>query len=89
MDRPETYLPRISPAPLLLVEGLRDRLVPAASSARLWSLAAEPRARASFPDEEHEFLNDRPAVISAVCGWLQSRLSYSAPSRRSSAVALR
>jgi dienelactone hydrolase len=74
-DQPDSYLPRISPAALLIVEGRRDRLVPPESTAKLWGRAAHPKELASFPEEDHEFLNDRPAVIAAVCGWLQARLS--------------
>ncbi|HXT00200.1 MAG TPA: alpha/beta fold hydrolase [Elusimicrobiota bacterium] len=74
-DRPDDYLPRIPPAAVLLVEGRRDRLVPPESTARLWSRVSTPKELASFPDEDHEFLNDRPKVVAAVCGWLQSRLA--------------
>jgi esterase/lipase len=89
-DRPGLYLPRISPAPLLIVQGLEDRLVPPASIARLWSLASEPKHLASFPDEDHDFQKDRSAVTAAVCGWLETSLAYLPPSRRaSSAAALR
>jgi esterase/lipase len=89
-DRPGVYLPRISPAPLLIVRGLADRLVAPASVAKLWSLAAQPKQLTSFPNEDHEFQNDRAAVTDAVCGWLETRLSYLPPSRRaSSAAALR
>jgi uncharacterized protein len=89
-DRPEDYLPSISPAPLLIVQGLRDRLVRPESAARLWSLAAQPKKLLAFPDEDHEFQKDRPAVTAAVCGWFESRLGYLAsPKRRASAAALR
>lgn len=74
-DRPDEYLARIPPAAVLIVEGRRDRLVPPESTARLWDRVAAPKELASFPDEDHEFLHDRPKVVGAVCGWLQSRLS--------------
>lgn len=89
-DRPEDYLPLIAPGALLLVEGLKDRLVSADSTAKLWTRAAQPKTRASFPDKDHEFQNDRPAVISEVCGWLESRLSrFTPPKPRISAAAAR
>ena len=74
-DRPDDYLPRIAPAAVLIVEGRRDRLVPPESTSRLWDLVPAPKELATFPDEDHEFLNDRPKVVSSVCGWLESRLS--------------
>jgi dienelactone hydrolase len=74
MDQPSVYLPRISPTPLLIVQGLKDQLVPPDSTANLWTLAAHPKNLAEFPNEDHGFHNDRPAVTSAVCGWLETRL---------------
>ena len=89
-DRPEAYLPMIAPAEMLIVQGLKDRLVAPDAAARLWALAAQPKQLAAFPHEDHEFQNDRAAVTAKVCGWLESRLSYSpAPSRFASAAALR
>ena len=89
-DRPDVYLPLIAPAPLLVVQGLKDRPVPAEATAKLWALAAQPKQLVAFPDEEHEFQNDRTAVTSEVCGWLESRLRYLPPLRRpTSAAALR
>jgi dienelactone hydrolase len=73
-DRPDAYLPRIAPAPLLIVQGLKDRLVPPDATAKLWSLAAQPKKLVAFPEEEHEFQLDRTAVTATVCGWLESRL---------------
>ena len=80
-DRPDVYLPKISPAPLLLVQGLKDRVVPPLASSRLWRLAAHPKELVELPDEEHEFQNDRLAVIEKVCAWFESRLTP-APQRR-------
>lgn len=74
-DRPLEYLGGIAPTPLLIVQGLRDRLVPAAASRSLWSAAGWPKQLIELPNEDHEFQNDRPAVSSAVCGWLESRLT--------------
>ena len=89
-DFPAAYLPMIAPAPLLMVQGLKDRPVPPEATSKLWSLAAQPKKLVAFPDEEHEYQNDRPAVISEVCGWLESRLLYLSPPRRlASAAALR
>jgi dienelactone hydrolase len=89
-DRPDVYLPMISPAPLLIVSGLKDVLVAPDSTTHLWSLAAQPKHLAAFPNEEHEFQNDRPAVTAEICGWFESRLSYLSPaSRLASAAALR
>jgi dienelactone hydrolase len=73
-DRPELYLPRISPAPLLVVQGLKDRLVRPEATARLWARASHPKKLAEFPYEDHELHGDRPAVAAEVCGWLDARL---------------
>ncbi|HEX4047451.1 MAG TPA: alpha/beta fold hydrolase [Elusimicrobiota bacterium] len=78
-DRPGVYVGAISPAPLLIVQGLRDRLVAPEGAAGLWALAGRPRKLIVFPEEDHEFQNDRRAVVSAVCGWLESNLA-AAPS---------
>ena len=74
-EHPYEYMRDISPTPLLLVQGLQDRLVPPGTAARLWSLAAWPKELLEFPKEDHEFQNDRPAVVDAVCGWMQSQLA--------------
>jgi pimeloyl-ACP methyl ester carboxylesterase len=74
MDKPSVYLPKISPAPLLIVQGLKDQFVPPESTAKLWTLAAHPKKMAEFPDEDHGFYHDRPAVTTAVCGWLDAKL---------------
>ena len=73
-DHPETYIRKVAPTPILFVQGLEDRLVPSASTGRLWSLAGEPKELLEFAHEAHEFQEDRPAVVSAVCNWLQARL---------------
>jgi len=73
-DHPDAYVRNIAPAPVLFVQGLKDRLVPPGTSAKLYALAGEPKDLIELPGEDHEFLNDRPAVIAAVCGWLQDRL---------------
>jgi uncharacterized protein len=88
-DHPEVYLPRISPTPVLIVQGLKDRLVRPDSSARLWALAAQPKKLAAFPHEDHEFQDNRAAVISEICGFLESSLRASAPEIFSSAAAAR
>lgn len=71
---PPDFMPRISPCPLLLVQGLKDRMVPAASTRRLWRLAQEPKELVELADEEHEFQNNRAGLVKLVCGWLQRRL---------------
>lgn len=74
-DNPDAYVRNIAPTPLLIVQGLRDRLVPPAASKRLWSIAGWPKELLELPDEEHEFQNERPVVTAAVCDWLQSQLA--------------
>ena len=74
-DHPDVYLQRIAPTPVLFVQGLHDRLVPPGASAKLWSLTSWPKNLLELPNEDHEFQNDRPAVIAAVCGWLEAQES--------------
>lgn len=73
-EPPESCLPRISPAPLLIVQGLRDRLVPPAAAVRLYALARGPKRLLELPEEGHEFLENRSAVVAAVAGWLAAKL---------------
>jgi esterase/lipase len=86
-ERPDVYLPRIWPTPLLIVQGLKDRLVRPESSAKLWALAEQPKKLAAFPHEDHEFQHDRAAVTAEVCGWLESRLCHASPPSRFTAPA--
>lgn len=74
-DHPESYIPDIAPTPLLIVQGLRDHIVRPGASVKLWSLAGRPKELLEFPNEDHEFQNDRPAVSAAVCDWLLARLA--------------
>jgi len=74
-DHPEVYLREISPRPLLMVQGLQDRLLPPGAAAGLCALAGDPKELLEFPSEDHAFQNDRPAMVSAVCGWLEARLT--------------
>lgn len=74
-ERPDIYIRDIAPTPLLVMQGLRDRLVPPAAVKRLWSLAGWPKELLEFPNEDHEFENDRPAVVAAACDWLQAQLA--------------
>ena len=74
-DHPEEYVHRIAPTPVLFVQGLRDRTVPAEGTRRLLALARAPKDWKGFPGEDHEFQNDRPAVLHGVCGWLEERLA--------------
>lgn len=79
-ERPDLYVRDIAPTPLLVMQGLQDRLVPPASARRLWGLAGWPKELLELPDEGHEFETDRPAVVAAACGWLQARLASPAAS---------
>ncbi|HVC08790.1 MAG TPA: alpha/beta hydrolase [Elusimicrobiota bacterium] len=79
-ERPQEYLPRIAPAPLLFVQGLSDRLVPPAATARLYALAREPKALFEFSGEEHDFQKDRAAIVAKICGWMEEKLN--APARQ-------
>ncbi len=74
-DHPEVYLGNIAPTPLLILQGLQDRLVPPAAGRKLWALAGRPKELREFPGEDHEFQNDRAAVRAVVCDWLQARLA--------------
>ncbi len=74
-ERPDLYVRDIAPTPLLVMQGLQDRLVPPAAARRLWALAGWPKELLELPEEGHEFETDRPAVVSAVCDWLQARLA--------------
>lgn len=80
-DRPQEYLPAIAPAPVLFLHGQRDRLVPPASSVRLFTLTREPKQLLELPDEDHEFQTDRRRVVGAVCSWLESRLTDPLPEK--------
>lgn len=78
-ERPDEYVQRIAPTPLLVLQGLQDRLVPPGAVRRLWSLAGSPKELREFPNEGHEFENDRPAVVAAACDWLQAQLLAASP----------
>ncbi len=71
---PEDYLGRIAPAPLLLVQGLDDTVVPPAATRRVWALAAEPKELVELSGEAHEFQKDRAGAVALVAGWLERRL---------------
>lgn len=81
-ERPEDRLPLIAPTPLLFVQGLMDRMVPAASTARLHAVAPQPKKLLEFPGEDHEFETDRAAVVAAVAGWLAGVLRAAPAARR-------
>lgn len=78
-DHPEVYVPAISPTPLLFVQGRHDQLAPPQATERLWSLARQPKDYLNLEDEDHLFQINRPAVIAALCGWLESRLAAWVP----------
>jgi len=78
-DPPEAYIKRIAPTPLLLVQGLEDRLVPPAGTRALYFAAREPKELLEFAGEAHEFQENRPLVVASVCDWLSARLPGGRP----------
>jgi pimeloyl-ACP methyl ester carboxylesterase len=74
-EHPELYLPRVAPAPILLVQGLQDTLAHLDETQRLWRLAGGLAKLVELRKEGHELQEDRPAVVAAVCDWLQARLA--------------
>jgi len=79
-EHPESYVRRISPTPLLLVQGMKDRVVPPSAALQLWALADQPKELLELPEEAHEFQNDRAGFVGAVCDWMETRLGARAPS---------
>jgi dipeptidyl aminopeptidase/acylaminoacyl peptidase len=73
-DHPELYLPRISPAPLLVVQGLADAMVPPDCARSVYALAKEPKELLELPGEDHEFQGHRHLAVAAVASWLADRL---------------
>lgn len=63
-------------APLLIMHGGRDPIVPIADGERLFALAHEPKRFARFPDGEHENL-DRFGALVAVKAFLSEPLDGS------------
>jgi fermentation-respiration switch protein FrsA (DUF1100 family) len=60
--------------PLLLVHGLKDRLVDPEVSRRLADLAQPPKNLIELSGEDHEFQHDRPLVVELVSQWLEREL---------------
>lgn len=79
LDHPETYLPAVSPTPLLFVQGRHDQLAPPQATERLYALARQPKEYLGLEEEDHLFQIRRGAVVAAVCGWLESRLAGAVP----------
>jgi len=77
-ERPEACMPRISPTPLLIVQGRRDKLVPPSTASELYALARGPKRLLELPEEGHEFLENRREVVTAVAGWLAAALGGAA-----------
>ena len=59
--RSDLRIARIS-APLLVLHGERDRVVPIRFGERLFALAREPKRMVRFPDGEHADLDDHGAA---------------------------
>ncbi|MEK7389889.1 MAG: alpha/beta fold hydrolase [Elusimicrobiota bacterium] len=74
-DHPDAYIRHISPTPLLIMQGLKDHLVPPTTSYVLWTQAGWPKDIIQLPNEDHEFQNDRPRVVSTLCDWMQAHLA--------------
>ena len=79
-EPPERYVLRISPTPLLIAQGLKDRLVPPSSALQLWALAGQPKELLELPEEGHEFQTNRGAFVASICDWMETRLGARAGS---------
>lgn len=77
-DHPEIYISKIAPAPMLLVQGLKDTLAHPEETARLWRLAGGNARLLRLGEEGHEFQANRSAVVRSVCDWLESKLALPA-----------
>jgi dipeptidyl aminopeptidase/acylaminoacyl peptidase len=73
-DDPRRYMRELSWTPLLLVHGLKDRLVPPEVSRKLMALAGQPKSLVELGDEDHEFQHDRPLVVELLAQWLEREL---------------
>jgi alpha-beta hydrolase superfamily lysophospholipase len=69
--RPVEYISRVSPAPLLLVHGEGDELVPVADAGRLFEAAREPKELVLLPGGQHRLRRD-PRALDCLLGWLES-----------------
>lgn len=60
-------------APLLILHGERDRVVPVRFGRRLFELAPEPKRALFVPDAGHNDLFNRPEAIAAVMAFIEAR----------------
>lgn len=74
-DEPRRYMRDLAGTPLLLVHGLRDRLVAPAVSSRLCAFASQPKTLVELAGEGHEFQGDRPGLLELVAQWFQNELA--------------
>jgi fermentation-respiration switch protein FrsA (DUF1100 family) len=73
MVRPIDYIARISPRPLLLVNGSEDDTVEVFRARKLYARAGEPKQLAIVEGAGHRLRRDEQA-IAIVIDWLKSRL---------------
>lgn len=71
--RPVDYVSRISPRSLLLIHGLKDELVIAEHSRRLYAAAGEPKELILLPEALHQ-LRTLPEVWGICYRWLKKRV---------------
>jgi len=69
------YVARISPCPLLFIQGMKDQMVLPETTRRLWGLAREPKQLIELADEAHEFQSNRALVVQIVCDWIEQQLA--------------
>ena len=70
--KPIDYIARISPRPLLLVQGSRDDIVSVGDARKLYAKAGEPKSLAIVEGAGHRLRRDEQAVA-IVLDWLKSR----------------
>ena len=68
-----SLVPAIATAPVLIMHGVRDRVVPFRLGERLYAMANEPKAFVRFPDGDHEDL-DRYDHLAAARQFLAQHL---------------
>jgi alpha-beta hydrolase superfamily lysophospholipase len=73
----------ISRAPVLLVGGERDTLLPVAETARLLSRRRGRLDRVTFPGVGHDHVSAAPGYFDRVCGWMKTMGQFvNAPAAR-------
>ena len=72
--KPAEAVPFIAPAPLLILHGAEDELIPSEQAEALFQLAGEPRAKAILPGAGHQ-LRKSPAAVEKALDWLQEMFS--------------